>query len=215
MKLFKYAIAKFVCLVFAATLTAGLPAQAQNFQEGVDYITLTGDASVRPDGRVEVIEFFWFGCPSCFAFEPVLLSWQKPDSVHFANVPAVLNRVSEFHARVYYAMELLSLNQQLMAPFYDELHVRKKRIVNSEMFHEWAVTQPGIDADSLTGTIHSFAAQTRVSQADLLASKYGVTSVPTLVIGGKYRTSPAMAGSGARSLDVVEYLVQRVLTEQQ
>ena len=102
-----------------------------------------------------------------------------------------------------------------MAPFYDELHVRKSRIVNADSFQEWAATQPGVDAELLTGTIYSFAAQTRVSQANLLAEKYGITGVPTLVVGGKYKTSPATAGSGARSLQVVEYLVQRVLAEQQ
>ena len=215
MKLGKFTATKLICLIFAMTLLAGLPAQAQNFREGVDYFTLSGDATVRPDGRVEVIEFFWFGCPSCFAFEPLLLAWQKPDSVHFVTIPTILNRVSEFHAHAYYAMELTSLNQQLMQPFYDELHVRKSRIVNADTFQEWAAAQPGVDAELLTGTIYSFAAQTRVSQANLLADKYGITGVPTLVIGGKYKTSPATAGSGARSLQVVEYLVQRVLAEQQ
>jgi len=196
-------------LLFSASFS-----HAQNFKEGADYVSLSRDAVILPDGRVEVIEFFWFGCPTCFRFEPVLHAWDKPDTVHFVTVPGVLNRTSQFHAHVYYAMELLSLEGQLMTPFYDELHVKGNRVQTVEALEQWAATQPDVDAAKLAGTVQSFAARTKVAQADVLANQYGITGVPSLVIGGKYRTSPAMADSFARSLEVVEYLVNRILTEQ-
>ena len=215
MKVIQTIISKSIFSIFAIVLVFGTAtSHAQNFKEGDDYVTLQGDATILPDGRVEVIEFFWFGCPTCFRFEPVLHGWQKPDTINFVTVPGILNRSSEFHAHAYYAMELLNLQGQLMTPFYDELHVKRNRINTVEDFEAWANTQPDVDAAKLAGTVNSFAARTKVAQADVLANKYGITGVPTLVVGGKYRTSPAMADSFARALQVVEYLVAKVLAEQ-
>lgn len=186
---------------------------AQEFREGVDYHTLSGDPVILNDERVEVIEFFWFGCPSCFRFEQFLLAWDKPETIHFVNVPALLNRSAEFHAIAYYALELMGLKEQLMQSFYDEIHVKKNRLVGVEALEKWASNQPGVDAVNLVKTTSSFAAITKLSQAKLLANKYNISSVPTLVVAGKYRTSPAMAGSGPRSLQVVEFLAKKALAE--
>ncbi len=215
MKYTQSIIDKSLSVLVALILVLGATAShAQSFKEGEDYISLQGDAKILPDGRVEVIEFFWFGCPTCFRFEPVLHAWEKPQSIHFVTVPGILNRSSEFHAHAYYAMELLNLQDQLMTPFYDELHVKRNRVNNPEEFEAWAATQPGVDAAKLASTTHSFAARTKVSQADLLANKFGITGVPTIVVGEKYRTSPAMAQSFERTLGVVEYLVAKILAEQ-
>ncbi len=201
-------------LIVAAALVLTAPlAYGQSFVESEDYVTLQGDAVVLPDGRVEVIEFFWFGCPTCFRFEPILLAWDRPETISFKTVPAILNRASEFHAHAYYAMELLNLEGQLMQPFYDELHVKRNRVVNTEDFEAWASTQSGVDAAKLASTTHSFAAMTKVRQADLLAEKYNISGVPTIVVGGKYRTSPAMADSFIHTLEIVEFLVEKVLAE--
>ena len=202
-------------LIIAAALILTAPiTYGQSFVEGEDYVTLQGDAVILPDGRVEVIEFFWFGCPTCFRFEPILLAWDKPETISFKTVPAILNRVSEFHAHAYYAMELLNLQDQLMQPFYDELHVKRNRVVNAEDFEAWASTQSGADAAKLATTTHSFAAMTKVRQANLLAEKYKISGVPTMVVGGKYRTSPAMADSFIHTLEIVEFLVEKVLVGQ-
>ncbi len=202
-------------LIIAAALVLTAPiTYGQSFVEGEDYVTLQGDAVILPDGRVEVIEFFWFGCPTCFRFEPILLAWDKPGTISFKTVPAILNRASEFHAHAYYAMELLNLQNQLMQPFYDELHVKRNRVVNAEDFEAWASTQSGVDAATLATTTHSFAAMTKVRQANLLAEKYRISGVPTMVVGGKYRTSPAMADSFIHTLEIVEFLVEKVLAGQ-
>ena len=189
-------------------------ANAQTFVEGTDYVTLSQDAFVQSDGRVEVIEFFWFGCPSCYRFEPHLLSWEIPNNIDFKNVPAVITRNWEFHAHAYFAMELLDLKDQLMAKFYDEIHLNRNRIRSVEQFERWASEQEGIDAEKLVQTLNSFAAKTKVSQAGLLAEKYGITGVPTLIVGGKYRTSPSLARSEKRALQIVEYLANKILAEQ-
>ncbi len=190
------------------------PLQAQNYVEGEDFVTIAADAKVRPDGRVDVMEFFWFGCPSCFRFEPTLLQWDIPKEINFSNVPAAMVDSWVFHAHAYYAMDLLKLKEPLMQKFYDELHVKRTRINNADSFQKWASEQQGVDVPKLMQALHSFAAKSKVAQAEALAKKYGVSSVPTLVVGHKYRTSPAMAGSDLRALEIVEYLVGRILAEE-
>ena len=203
---------------FAITLSVILflvgPLHAEQFEEGVDYETLPGEVKVQADGRVEVIEFFWFGCPSCYRFEPHLVAWQIPETIDFKNVPAVLTNNWLFHAHVYYAMELLGLKKELMQKFYDELHIERTRIFSAEQFEQWASSQEGIDVSKLTQNLYSFATVVQIAQAEKLAKDYNITSVPTLIVGGKYKTSPSMARSEKRALQIVEYLADRILLEQ-
>lgn len=196
-------------MLFVAT-----PLQAQNYVEGEDFVTLATDAKIRSDGRVDVMEFFWFGCPSCFRFEPTLLQWNIPKEINFLNVPAAMVDSWVFHAHAYYAMDLLGLKDALMQKFYDELHIKRRRINNANSFEQWASEQEGVDVPKLMQALHSFATKSKVAQAEALAKKYGVSSVPTLVVGHKYRTSPAMAGSDLRALEIVEYLARRILAEE-
>ena len=203
---------------FAITLSVLLflvsPLHAEEFEEGVDYETLPGEVKVQADGRVEVIEFFWFGCPSCYRFEPHLVAWRIPETIDFKNVPAVLTNNWLFHAHVYYAMELLGLKKELMQKFYDELHIERTRIFGDEQFEQWASSQEGIDVSKLTQNLYSFGTVVKLVQAEKLAKDYNITSVPTLVVGGKYKTSPSMARSEKRALQIVEYLADRILSEQ-
>ena len=197
-------------LLFIA-IAALSTASAQEFVEGVDYIVLPGEAQVQADGRVEVVEFFWFGCPSCFRFEPYLLAWKVPETIHFVNVPATLSESWIFHAHAYYAMELMGLKQQLMQKFYDELHVNRSRIRKVDDFADWAAAQADVDPDKVASTLNSFATKSKVSQAAHLAANYKITGVPTLVVAGKYKTSPSMVQSETKALRVVEYLAEKVL----
>ena len=202
-------------ILFSVLFFISAAVHAQSFDEGIDYVSLPGEAVIQTDGRVQVIEFFWFGCPSCFKFEPHLLNWlkTKPEHINFVNVPAVMSESWEFHAHAYYAIELLNLKEQLMGQFYDELHVEKNQIRTVEQFREWANRQDGVDSEKLARTLTSFAANTKVSQAALFANNYGISGVPSLIVGGKYRTSPSMAGSEERALQIVEFLANKILTK--
>ena len=152
--------------------------------------------------------------PFVFSIEPYLLAWDIPPEVEFVNIPATVARSWKFHAHVYYTFELFNLKDQLMQKFYDALHVDRSRIFSADQLKDWAAQQDGVDAEKLAGSLNSFAVLTKVAQADLLAKKYSVSSVPTLIIGGKYKTSPNMAGSDQRALQVAEFLAQKILSEQ-
>ena len=209
----KFNISRYL-LALSLIFTIGMSANAQEFQSGEDYIELPGEAYVLKDGRVEVIEFFWFGCPACYQFEPYLANWNMPENIRFTHIPAVLNRSSLFHAHVYYAMNLLKLEGQLMDKFYAALHAEGKRINDVKALETWASQIEGIDAEKLAKAVNSFATVTKVGQAEVLAKKYRVSSTPTLVIGGKYQTSPYRANSEIRALQLSEFLTNKILSEQ-
>lgn len=202
-------------IVFLTILLAGA-AHAQQFVDGKDYETLPGEPRVLKDGTVEMIEFLWFGCPACYRFEPAKLSWLehgKPDSITFVAVPAVLRDSWEFHARVHFAFELLGMLDELSVKFFDEIHREGNRIRTVDELREWAERQDGVDVEKLVQTLSSFATNTKLNQSRLQAKKFGVGGVPTLIVGSKYRTSPHMAGSSERALEIVEYLASKILSE--
>lgn len=206
-----------VSLAVYATLMffVATPLQAQNYVDGEDYVTISAEPNVTADGRVEVVEFFWFGCPSCFRFETTLVEWDVPEEINFDNIPAPIVDSWVFHAHAYYAMDLLGLKDQLMQKFYDEIHVKRNRVSDIKSFERWANEQEGIDVPKLIQTLQSFAAKSKVAQAEALAKKYGINSVPNIVVGRKYRTSPAMAGSDQRAIEVVEFLARKILAERE
>lgn len=189
--------------------------KAQQFVEGTDYVALDGDAKIQRDGTVQVIEFFWYGCPACFRFEPYLESWKKnkPETIDFVAVPASLRDSWEIHARAHFAIDLAGSDGRLESAFYKEIHENDNRMRNEQAFSEWAQSQPGVDAEKFVNSLNSFGIVTKLNQARLLIKIFRINSVPTLVVGGKYRTSPSMAGSEQRSLEIVEYLANKILEE--
>ena len=197
------------------SLLLSSPIFGQQFKEGTDYISLPGEAQIQSDGKVEVIEFFWFGCPACFRFEPAIQSWKetKPDTINFVTVPGTLTDRWMFHARAYYALEVTGYKDQLYSKFFDEIHLKNNRIFTEKSFEKWLNALDDVDPKAIMDALNSFATITKVNQADILAGKYKITGVPTLIVGGKYRTSPSMVNSDSRALEVVEFLVQKIISE--
>lgn len=192
-----------------------VPSAYAEYLEGRDYVELPGEAEIHSNGQIEVNEFFWFGCPGCFRFESTIQHWvanEKPEAVRFVPVPATVADRWLFHAKVYYAFELTNTTDELYTKFFDEIHVKNNRIRSEDQLAEW-LDSVGANTQEILSALNSFGAVTKVNQADLLARKYQITGVPTLVVGGKYRTSPSMIKSDAESLKVVEFLVNKILQE--
>ena len=213
-KIFRNTSVFIVSAVFILAATT-VTAHAQQFVEGTDYVVLDGDAKVQKDGTVQVIEFFWYGCPACFQFEPYLESWKStlPDTIDFIPVPAPLRDVWEFHARVHFALESVDSDGTLPTAMFNEIHKNKNRMRNEKAFLKWVRTLPDVDVEEVANALISFGTVTKLNQAQLLTRKYRINAVPTMVVGGKYRTSPNLAGSEQRSLEIVEYLVNKIIEE--
>lgn len=198
--------------VGVAAWSAGTEARAQgDIVEGTHYVKLSQPGPVPADGKVEVVEFFWYGCPHCFAFEPALDAWQKklPADVAFRRVPVAF-REEPFvaHQRLYYALEALGLVEAMHRKVFNAIHLDRLRLDKLPEISAF-VAKNGIDAAKFSDAFNSFSVQTKIRQAKQLSEAYRIDGVPTLGIQARYYTSGSLAGTAERTLVVADYLIQR------
>lgn len=163
-------------------------------------------------GKIEVLEFFHYGCPHCRDFYPLLKEWKKtlPDDVRFTPVPAIWGREQlRALARLYYAAERAGVLDQVEPAIFVALQDKKLPLFTEPEVRDW-IGSTGVDANVFMDTYNSFAIQGLVQRADQLARTYRIQGVPTMAVGGRYLTSATMAGSHANTLQVVDQLVERI-----
>jgi len=194
-------------------LAAALPAQAQSVPvEGTHYVKLSQPAPLSaPAGKIEVIEFFWYGCPHCNAFEPTLDAWQKklPADIAFRRVPVAFREIYVAHQQIFYALEAMGKVEAMHRRVFYALNNDHQRLEKPD---EIAVLMEknGIDKAKFLETYNSFSVQTKAKQATRLAEAYKIDGVPAMGINGRYFTSGALAGSPEKALMVTEYLIATV-----
>jgi thiol:disulfide interchange protein DsbA len=182
----------------AALAGLGLPltAFAQGAPvEGKDYNKLKTPINLPRTGKVEVIEFFWYGCPHCFAFEGTLEPWvaKLPADVHFRRVPVQFDALKEIHQQVYYTWDALGLVDAMHTKTFNRFHLEHKPINREEDMLAFA-KESGLDVAKVKQAWESFSVRTKLGQAKQLADDYGVDGVPMVGIHGRYTTSPSMGG---------------------
>ncbi|WP_418317291.1 thiol:disulfide interchange protein DsbA/DsbL [Piscinibacter sakaiensis] len=192
--------------------TLSLPAFAQAKPvEGKDYVRLAQPQPVPP-GKIEVIEFFWYGCPHCNAFEPLIEAWVKklPADVDFRRIP-VAWREEPFvaHQKLYYALEGLGLLDSMHRKVFYAMHNDRMRLDKAADIIAF-VAKHGVDQAKFTEMYNSFSVQTKATQARKLAEAYRIDGVPAMGIHGRYFTSGTLAGSAERALLVTDYLIQTI-----
>lgn len=180
---------------------------ANDWGEGYDPVDPPVPTSSQP-GKVEILEFFWYGCPHCFDLEPELQAWLKTqgDNIEFRRVPAPLNAQWTPHAQFYYAAEALGVAEQLHKPLFDAMHVEKRKIFDRASLIDFAVDH-GVDRQAFTDAWDSFGVYVKVQQAAKLGQRYHLTGVPAIGVNGKYLTSASLAGTHAAMFGVINKLI--------
>jgi len=186
--------------------------------EGVNYVRLAEPAPLAVAGKIEVIEFFWYECPHCNAFEPALDAWAKraPDDVAFRRVP-VWFREEPFgpQQRLFFTLETLGLLPTLHRKVFTTIHGERTRLRTAEDVAAFALKN-GADPIAFMTTYNSFGVQTKAQQARQTASAYKIDAVPAMGVQGRYYTNGDLAnaglppGSNERMLAVVDSLVARM-----
>jgi thiol:disulfide interchange protein DsbA len=202
---------KLIGLLCAGLIAATVAVAGPKMEEGKEYVKLAQPQPVSSGDKIEVIEFFWYGCPHCYHLEPEVSAWlkNKPDDVEFIRIPAVLGPSWELLARGYYTAEVLGVLDKIHAPLFEYLHKERKRIKSVDDLRAFFVKQ-GVSAEDFDNTYHSFAVVTKTNRANQADERYGVEGVPSLIVGGEYRTSMSMAGSGGVTpMEVVDYLIEQ------
>lgn len=165
-------------------------------------------------GGIEVIDFFWYGCPHCHNLQPALERWisRKPADVTVRRIPAVLRDSWAPHARIYYTLEALGEVERLHQRVYYGYHVEKLAMSKPEVMSEWAA-QNGISRERWDDAYNSVSVQRKVEEAAILSRAYSVTGTPSLVVNGRYLTSSSMSESLNGVVMIVDGLVQKVRSE--
>ena len=210
----------FTRLLSAAAGSVALPravAQAAPTQ-GVHYVRLAEAAPAGPPGKIEVIEFFWYECPHCNAFEPALDAWAQrlPEDVLFRRVP-VWFREEPFgpQQRLFYTLEALGQVPTLHRKVFQTIHVERARLRTAEDLAAFALKN-GIDPMAFMTTYNSFGVQTKSQQARQTAAAYRIDAVPAMGVQGRYYTNGNLANAGLppapvdRMLSVVDTLIAKV-----
>jgi thiol:disulfide interchange protein DsbA len=186
-------------------------AQGQKIEEGFEYRVLPVPQPVETKGKVEVIEFFWYGCPHCYDFEPELSAWVKrqPKDVVFRRVPVAFRDDFLPHNQLYYALEAMGKGDALNEKVMYAIHKENKHLLTEAEIADWVASQ-GVDKNTFLATYRSFAVVSKAKAAKQLADAYRIDGVPTIVMQGKYVTSPSIAGTKAKALAVMDYLEEKI-----
>jgi len=180
--------------------------------EGKEFIKVKQPIPGQATGKIEVVEFFWYACPHCYHFEPMLEGWvQKlPADVHFRRVPVGFGDVrKEFHQRLYFTLETMNQVDAMHAKVFARFHQQHKPIDHEADAVKFAQDN-GLDAVKFKEIFNSFSMQTKIGQANRLTEAYGIDGVPELGIQGRYLTSPSMAGDELKALAAADYLIGQV-----
>ncbi len=197
----------------AAVAAAAFVAPAAHAQSGEGYITIAPQPSDAP-GKIEVLEFFAYTCPHCAAMEPMVREWEKkaPKEVVVKGVPIAFNESMKPLQRLYYT--LIALERKDLHPkVFAAIHTEKQRLFTKPAMIDWAVKQ-GIDRTKFESAFESFSVNGQVQRADQLAHAYKIEGTPSLAVGGKYITSPVLAGNSyVGAIQQLDKLVAMALQE--
>ncbi|MDP3858746.1 MAG: thiol:disulfide interchange protein DsbA/DsbL [Stagnimonas sp.] len=202
--------------LLAALLPLACGAQPMAFQEGKQYAQVKQSVPPADAKRVTVEEFFWYGCPHCFAADPSVDAWKakKPDYVDFQRIPNTLGRADgEIHARAFYIAEALGVLDKTHGPLFSAIHVRKQPMNSVDSIRKLYGEVAGVKPEDFDKATSSFMVDSRLRRAEQLARTYQLTSVPTIVVGGKYVTNATMSGGMDKLMAVVSFLTEKVRLE--
>ena len=183
-------------------------ADAAKPEAGTDYVVLDPQAPVEaPAGKIEVVEFFWYNCPHCNAFEPLLAGWIKtlPKDIAFRRAPVAFRDEFVPQQRLYFALEAMGLVEKLHAKVFAAIHVEKLDLSKAAAISDWVVKQ-GVDKAKFTEQYNSFSVATKSTKAAQLQNAYKVEGVPALGVAGRYYVDGSLAKGMDKALKVVEAL---------
>jgi thiol:disulfide interchange protein DsbA len=187
------------------------PAQAQTLgpKAGTDYAVLDKRVPVdAPAGKVEVIEFFWYNCPHCNAFEPTLESWIKklPPHVAFKRVPVAFQASFQPQQKLYYALEAMGKVDEYQLKVFNAIHQQRQNLASEQQIIDWAAAN-GLDKAKFTEQYKSFSVASKIQRAKQLQDAYQVAGVPSIGIAGRWYVDGDLAKSMERALQVTDFLI--------
>ncbi|PWW39036.1 thiol:disulfide interchange protein DsbA/DsbL [Chromohalobacter israelensis] len=182
---------------------------------GEDYTVLDEPVKTEvPEGKIEVNEVFWYGCPHCYALEAPLNAWvgELPDDVVFQRIPATMGETWTKHARAFYAAKELGIQEDMHSDFFDAIHEQGQRLTEPDDIAEF-FTQYGVSKDEALEALDSFGVKSQLNQASAKMRGYQIMGVPALVVDGRYVITPSSAGALDNMPKIADALIDKVRSE--
>jgi thiol:disulfide interchange protein DsbA len=178
--------------------------------EPLGYETLSPAQPTQNQDKIEIIEFFWYGCPHCYSLEPMMKKWLKtlPDNVEFIRQPAVFSSLWGKHAKAYYVAEALNVVDKVHDDLFDAIQTKKQKLETEDQLAKFFVAH-GVDETKFRETFNSFLIDAKLRQAKAMAPRYGLTGVPAVIVNGKYKTSGPIAKSHEKMFEVIDRLIKQ------
>jgi thiol:disulfide interchange protein DsbA len=182
-------------------------------QDAKTYKTAKRETQPSTQGKIDVVEFFWYGCHHCYDFEPKVNAWVKtlPADVVFKKVHIrwPTKRINfEGHQKLYYTLEAMGKLPTLHAKVFEAMHKDKKQLANDvEIFD--LMQSLGLNREEFAKVFNSFAVNTQCAKAVSLMEAYDIEGVPTVGVGGRYSTTASIAGSEEKVLEVANLLIKK------
>jgi protein dithiol oxidoreductase (disulfide-forming) len=200
-------------LLLSLLLFSWIAAGAASAQvAGRDYQLINPPQPPASGDKIEVIEFFWYGCPHCYNLQQPLIAWlkRKPADVEFRRVPAVLHQSWLPLTRAYYAMEAMGVAEKLHHEVFAAIHEKKIKLQDTNVLFDWVAAR-GVDRQKFIDTYNSFGVQTRAKAAMDVTRSYDVQGTPAIAVHGRYLTAPSLVLKPDRTIDYDRYF--RVLDQ--
>ncbi len=199
-------IAGVALAIFFISFTAVSKAEEQS---SLGYEAVSPPQPTTNPAKIEVIEFFWYGCPHCYSFEPSLTKWlkAKPENVEFIRIPAIFSEQWGKHAKAYFTAEALGVVDKIHADFFAAIQEKKELETEDQLVKFFGAH--GVKEADFREAYNSFMVDSKMRQAPALAAKYGITGVPAIIVNGKYRTNGTLAGSQEKMIDVMNDLIKK------
>lgn len=190
-------------LVLGLGFTTGAAAQ---YKAGKDFQLIEPPQPTESGSKIEVLEFFWYGCPHCNALQPSLTAWlkHKPADVEFRRVPAVLGQSWIPLTQAFYTFEALGLTEKLHHDVFEAIHKEKVRLQDPKILFDW-VAKRGVDRKKFEDTYNSFGVRSRVQRAIDMSRNYRIPGTPAIVVDGRYLTAPHLGLAKGEGLSYERY----------
>jgi thiol:disulfide interchange protein DsbA len=175
------------------------------------YTEVKPPLAVEADGKIEVLEFFWYGCIHCYNLEPLVEKWEKtlPKDVGFRRVPAIFNDRWALDAAIFYTLEALGVLDKMHRPFFDSIHRGALKSDNKQSLAAW-LEKNGLDPKKFDDTMRSFGVQTKVRRAAQLTAAYKIDGTPAMAVNGRYTVSTEQGRTREGMFETVNYLVETI-----
>lgn len=206
-------LSELVLLVFVASAASSAFSQPEKYVAGTHYDVLDSPVRTKDSGKIEVVEAFWYGCPHCFTFEPLLVDWAERNSqrIEFVRFPASFNNLMQVHAQVFFTAQNLGVLDRVHDAVYEALVLQNRPLQTEAQIADLFVSH-GVAREEFEAAFNSFSVRTKLQQAQSRMGDYKLRGTPSLIVNGKYRV---MTGSAVKTqqelLRVVDYLIEKEL----